>query len=178
MDPLPLTIIIVVLILLSAFFSGTETAFSCANKIKLKSMVMLGKKNAKAVHKFADENYDKLVTTILIGNNIVNLTSSVLAANLFAQLLQNAQYAEVVSTAVLTVVVLLFGEITPKYLASVYPEKFCFIFYPLMQLFYWILTPFGKIFDLYKAGLTKLFKLKKDETVTDEELMSLVDEAE
>ena len=55
MDPLPLAIIIVVLILLSGFFSGTETAFSCANKIKLKSMVMLGKKHAKAVHKFADE---------------------------------------------------------------------------------------------------------------------------
>ena len=178
MDPRPLTIIIVVLILLSAFFSGTETAFSCANKIKLKSMVMLGKKNAKAVHKFADENYDKLVTTILIGNNIVNLTASVLAANLFAQLMANSQYSEVVSTAVLTIAVLLFGEITPKYLASVYPEKFCFIFYPLMQLFYWILTPLGKIFDLYKAGLTKLFKLQKDETVTDEELMSLVDEAE
>lgn len=178
MDPLPLTIIIVVLILLSGFFSGTETAFSCANKIKLKSMVMLGKKNAKAVHKFADENYDKLVTTILVGNNIVNLTASALGTILFAKLLNGAAYSATVSTAVLTVVVLLFGEITPKYLASVYPEKACFLFYPLMQLFYWILTPFGKIFDLYKAGLAKIFKLKKDETVTDEELMSLVNEAE
>ena len=178
MDPLPLTIIIVVLILLSGFFSGTETAYSCANKIKLKSMVMLGKKNAKAVHKFADENYDKLVTTILVGNNIVNLTASALGTILFANLLSNAAYSATVSTAVLTVVVLLFGEITPKYLASVYPEKACFLFYPLMQLFYWILMPFGKIFDLYKSGLAKMFKLKKDETVTDEELMSLVDEAE
>ena len=178
MDPLPLTIIIVVLILLSGFFSGTETAYSCANKIKLKSMVMLGKKNAKAVHKFADENYDKLVTTILVGNNIVNLTASALGTILFANLLNNAAYSATVSTAVLTVVVLLFGEITPKYLASVYPEKACFLFYPLMQLFYWILMPISKIFNLYKAGLAKIFKLKKDETVTDEELMSLVDEAE
>ena len=178
MDPLPLTIIIVVLILLSGFFSGTETAYSCANKIKLKSMVMLGKKNAKAVHKFADENYDKLVTTILVGNNIVNLTASALGTILFANLLSNAAYSATVSTAVLTVVVLLFGEITPKYLASVYPEKACFLFYPLMQLFYWILMPISKIFNLYKAGLAKIFKLKKDETVTDEELMSLVDEAE
>lgn len=178
MDPLPLTIIIVVLILLSGFFSGTETAYSCANKIKLKSMVMLGKKNAKAVHKFADENYDKLVTTILVGNNIVNLTASALGTILFANLLNDAAYSATVSTAVLTVVVLLFGEITPKYLASVYPEKACFVFYPLMQLFYWILMPFSKIFNLYKSLLTKIFKLKKDETVTDEELMSLVDEAE
>ena len=178
MEPLPLSIVIVVLVLLSGFFSGTETAYSCANKIKLKSMTMLGKKNAKAVYNFADENYDKLVTTILIGNNIVNLTASALGTILFAKLLNGASYSATASTAVLTVVVLLFGEITPKYLASVYPEKCCFIFYPLMQLFYWILLPFGKIFDVYKAGFAKLFKLKKDETVTDEELMSLVDEAE
>lgn len=178
MDPLPLTIVIVILVLLSGFFSGTETAYSCANKIKLKSMVMLGKKNAKAVHKFADENYDKLVTTILVGNNIVNITASALGTILFAKLLNDAAYSATVSTAVLTVVVLIFGEITPKYFASVYPEKFCFIFYPFIQFFYWILMPLSKIFDLYKAGIGKLFRLKKDETVTDEELMSLVDEAE
>jgi CBS domain containing-hemolysin-like protein len=179
MDPLPLSIVIVVLVLLSGFFSGTETAYSCANKIKLKSMSMLGKKNAKAVLRFADEGYDKLVTTILIGNNIVNLTASALGTILFATLLKDTGIDHTTaSTAVLTVVVLLFGEITPKYIASVYPEKCCFIFYPLMQLFYWILFPFGMIFDWYKAGLAKIFKLKKDETVTDEELMSLVDEAE
>lgn len=179
MEPLPLSIIIVVLVLLSGFFSGTETAYSCANKIKLKSMVALGKKNAKAVYKFADENYDKLVTIILVGNNIVNITASALSTILFAQLLVGTGIdSTTVSTAVLTVVVLLFGEITPKYLASVYPEKMCFFFYPLMQLFYWLLLPFGKIFDLYKAGLAKIFKLEKDETVTDEELRSLVDEAE
>ena len=178
MDPLPLTIIIVVLILLSGFFSGTETAYSCANKIKLKSMVMLGKKNAKAVHKFADENYDKLVTAILVGNNIVNLSASALGTILFANLLNGAAYSATVSTAVLTVVVLIFGEITPKYLASVYPEKMCFVFYPLMQLFYWVLLPVCQIFDGFKLLLKKVFKLKKDEAVTDEELLSLVDEAE
>ncbi len=180
MDTIPLlSVVIVVLVLLSGFFSGTETAYSCANKIKLKSMVMLGKKHAKAVYKFADESYDKLVTTILIGNNIVNLTASALGTILFFNLLKGTGIDHTTaSTAVLTVVVLLFGEITPKYFASVYPEKCCFIFYPLMQLFYWILFPFGKIFDWYKAGIAKLFKLKKDETVTDEELMSLVDEAE
>ncbi len=179
MDTLPLSIIIIVLVLLSGFFSGTETAYSCANKIKLKSMVTLGKKHAKAVYKFADEGYDKLVTIILIGNNIVNLTASALGTILFAKLLMGTGVdATTVSTAVLTVFVLIFGEITPKYFASVYPEKCCYLFYPLMQLFYWILLPLGKIFDWYKAGLAKVFKLKKDETVTDEELMSLVDEAE
>ncbi len=178
MDHLPLTIAIVILVLLSGFFSGTETAYSCANKIKLKTLVSQGKKNAKAVYKFADEGYDKLVTAILIGNNIVNLTASALSTILFADLIVNADLAATVSTLVLTVVVLLFGEITPKYLASVYPEKICFLFYPLMQFFYWILWPLSKVFDFYKAGLAKIFKLKKDDTVTDEELLSLVEEAE
>ena len=175
---LPLSIVIAILILLSGFFSGTETAFSCANKIKLKSMAALGKKNANAVASFADEKYDKLVTAILVGNNIVNLTASALGTILFGILIADANIATTVSTAVLTVVVLLFGEITPKYLASVYPEKFCFFFYPLMQLFYWILMPVCKVFDGYKALLKKIFKLEKDATVTDEELLSLVDEAE
>ena len=173
-----LTIAIIILILLSGFFSGSETAYSCANKIKLKTLVTQGKKNAKAVYKFADENYDKLVTMILVGNNIVNLTASALGTILFTRLLSGAAYSATVSTAVLTVAVLLCGEITPKYLANVYPEKICFLFYPLLQLFYWILFPICKIFDGYKWVLTKIFKLKKDETVTDEELLSLVEEAE
>ncbi len=174
-----LTIAIIVLVLLSGFFSGTETAFSCANKIKLKTLVTQGKKNAKAVYKYADEKYDKLVTAILIGNNIVNLTASALGTVLFAKILiDKPDLAPTISTVVLTIVVLLFGEITPKYLASVYPEKVCFLFYPLMQFFVWLLFPLCKIFDLYKAGLAKIFKLKKDETVTDEEILSLVEEAE
>ncbi len=175
---LPLSIVIIVLVLLSGFFSGTETAFSCANKVKLKTLASQGKKNAKAVYDFADEKYDKLVTAILIGNNIVNLTASALGTILFAQLISNQDLAATVSTIVLTAVVLLFGEITPKFLASVYPEKVCFLFYPLMQLFYWVLFPLSKIFDGYKALLKKMFKLKKDETVTDEEILSLVEEAE
>lgn len=173
-----LTIVIVVLILLSGFFSATETAFSCSNKIKLKSFVALGRKNAKPVLQFADEKYDKLITAILIGNNIVNLTASALGTVLFGLLVQNSADATTLSTVVLTVAVLVFGEITPKYFASVYPEQVCFLFYPLMQLFYWILTPVSWIFSGYKKLLAKIFKLKKDDSVTDEELMSLVDEAE
>ncbi len=179
MDHLPLTIVIVVLVLLSGFFSGTETAFSCASKVKLRTLATQGKKNAKAIYKYADEKYDKLVTAILVGNNIVNLSASALGTILFANIMVNHQeLSATVSTAVLTVVVLVIGEITPKYLASVYPEKMCYLFFPLMRIFYWVLMPVCKIFDGYKAVLAKIFKLKKDETVTDEELMTLVDEAE
>ena len=175
---LSLMLVIIVLILLSGFFSATETAFSCVNRMKLKSAVAQGKKHAKSVYYFADEGYNKLVTAILVGNNLVNILASTLASILFASLILNAELAATVSTAVLTVVVLIFGEITPKYLASVYPEKICFLFYPLMQFFYWILFPICKIFDFYKLGLAKIFILKKDDVVTDEELLSLVEEAE
>ncbi|MBQ8428173.1 MAG: HlyC/CorC family transporter, partial [Clostridia bacterium] len=115
---------------------------------------------------------------ILIGNNIVNLTASALSTVLFSMLVTSADVATTLSTVVMTAAVLIFGEITPKYFASVYPEKICFLFYPIMQLFYWILTPFSVLFSGYKKLLAKIFRLKKDDSVTDEELMSLVDEAE
>ena len=176
---LPLSItIIVILLLLSAFFSGTETAFSCANKVKLKTLVSQGKVNAKAVYDFADEKYDKLVTVILIGNNIVNLAASSLATLLFTSLIADGNLAATVSTVVLTVAVLVVGEITPKYLASMAPEKFCFFVYPLMQFFYWILLPLEWIFGGLKRLMAKIFRLKKDNSVTDEELLSMVEEAE
>lgn len=179
MDIVPLSIVIIVLVFFSGFFSATETAYSCANKIKLKSMVALGKKNAKAVYNFAEEKYDKLITAILIGNNIVNLTASSLATLLFTKVLAGSRVdPTTVSTLVTTVAVLLIGEITPKYFAGIYPEKICFLVYPLMQFFYWILIPVSFIFGGFKRLLSKMFKLKYDDAVTDAELMSLVDEAE
>ena len=99
----PLTIVLVILIILSGFFSATETAFSCANKIKLKSMAALGRKHAKAVCEFADEKYDKLITAILVGNNIVNLSASALGTVLFAMIITDSAMAPTVSTIVLTV---------------------------------------------------------------------------
>jgi CBS domain containing-hemolysin-like protein len=141
-------------------------------------MAALGRKHAKAVCEFADEKYDKLITAILVGNNIVNLSASALGTVLFAMIITDSAMAPTVSTIVLTVAVLLFGEITPKYFASIYPEQVCFLFYPVMQLFYWILTPICWIFDGYKNLIAKIFKLEKDDALTDEELMTLVDEAE
>ena len=113
--------VIILLIMLSGFFSATETAFSCANKIKLKSFVALGKKRAKKVLKYADEKYDKLITAILIGNNIVNLTAATLGTIFFTKWVGNDDLGATLSTIALTVAVLIFGEITPKYFASVYP---------------------------------------------------------
>ena len=167
------------MVILSGLFSATETAYSCANRIKIKSMIALGKKNAKRVYKLAEEKYDKLITTILIGNNIVNLTASALATVLFTKLLAESTLdATTVSTVVMTIAVLIFGEITPKYFAGVYPEKFAFWLYPFIQLFYWIFTPLGIVFGAYKKLLARIFRLKPNDAVTDEELISLVNEAE
>ncbi|MDD6995135.1 MAG: hemolysin family protein [Candidatus Borkfalkiaceae bacterium] len=175
----PLTISVVVLIIFSGLFSATETAYSCANRIKLKSMAALGKKHADRVCKFAEEKYDKLITTILIGNNIVNLTASALATVLFSRLLVNSSLdSTTISTIVMTTAVLIFGEITPKYFAAVYPEKFAFWLYPFVQVCYWLFLPLGYVFNGYKKLLARIFRLKPNDTITDEELISLVNEAE
>ena len=135
--PIGLLIAIIVLILMSGFFSSTETAYSCANRIKLRTLVANGDKKAKKVLDLAEDKYDKLISTILIGNNIVNLTASTLATLLFAQIIADANTSAVVSTAVTTLAVLIFGEITPKFIAKVYPERLSMAYYPIIKFFYY-----------------------------------------
>ena len=108
-------ILIAILVILSAYFSATETAFSSLNKTRLKTMAEKGDKRAELAFKLA-ENYDKLISTILIGNNIVNIACASISTMLFVDLL-NAESGPAVSTIVITVVVLIFGEITPKSIA-------------------------------------------------------------
>lgn len=175
----PLLIAIIVLIILSGFFSGTETAFSCANRIRLRTLATAGNKKAEKVLVLAEQKFDKLISTILVGNNIVNITSATLATMFFAKLLVDVEVdASLVSTVVTTVAVLIFGEITPKFLAKTFPEKFAMLFYPLVMFFYYILTPINIIFSGYKWILSKIFKLKADDVVTEEEILTVVEEAE
>lgn len=176
--PTGLLVALIALIILSAFFSSTETAFSCANKIKLRSLASAGDKRAQRVLDLAEDKYDKLISTILIGNNIVNITATTLATVLFAKLIVDGATANVVSTVVMTVGVLIFGEITPKLIANVYPEKMAMAFYPLVIFFYYILYPFNLIFSGWRWLLSKLFRLKKEDAVTEDEIMTVVEEAE
>ncbi len=173
-----LFIAILALIITSAFFSSTETAYSCANKIKLRTLASSGNKRAKSVLNLAENNYDKFITTVLIGNNIVNLSATTLATIFFASLIADANTSAVVSTAAMTVAVLIFGEITPKFLAKTYPEKFAMAFYPLIKFFYYIFYPFNLIFGGWKWILSKVFRLKNAEIVTEDEIMTIVEEAE
>ena len=162
----PLLIGIIILILLSGFISSTETAYSCANKIKLRALASNGHKQAKKVLSLAEEKYEKLLSTILIGNNIVNLTASTLSTLLFAKLLLNSQVdSSVISTIVITVAVLLFGEITPKFIAKAIPEKMAMFYYPLILPFFYLFYLINLVFDGWKWVLSKVFRLKNEEIV-------------
>ncbi len=173
-----LLIAIIILILLSSFFSATETAYTSLNVIKVKSLTQKQPKYKKVLTLY--EKYDKLISTILVGNNIVNITASSLAMLFFGMILvgQSDSIVSTVSTAVVTVVVLIFGEITPKFLAKTYPEKFALAFYPLIIFFYYVLAPINFIFGGFKWVLSKIFRLKVDDAITDEELITIVNEAE
>lgn len=177
-----LFIAIVALVIMSGFFSSTETAYSCASRLKLRTLVSNGDKRAKKVLELAETNYDKFISTVLIGNNIVNLTASTLATLFFAQLLLSSDpsgsLSAVVSTAVMTIAILIFGEITPKFIAKTYPEKFAMAFYPLIKFFYYIFYPLNLLFGGWKWLLSKVFRLKNAEVVTEEEIMTIVEEAE
>ena len=124
------------------------------------------------------ENFDKLLSTILVGNNIVNITASSLATLLFTSLILNASLAATVSTIVLTVVVLIFGEITPKLFAKEKPEACAMAFYPLLKLFMYVLLPINFIFSGWKWLLRKMFKFEKTSSVTEDELLTIVETAE
>ncbi len=169
-------IAIVVMILMSGFFSASEMAYSTANKVRLKTLEEGGNKSAKRVLRLL-ERYDKLLSTILIGNNIVNIVASTLAAILFADLIANEQVAAVVSTAVITVAVLIFGEITPKTLAKTFAEGFAMRITPVMWFFIIILFPIDIILVPYKKLIGKI-RNKKASAITEDELITYVETAQ
>lgn len=173
-----LFVAIIALIIMSAFFSSMETAFSCSNKLKLRSLATNGNKRAKKVLLLAENNYDKLITTVLIGNNIVNLTATTFATIFFANLIQDKNTSAIISTAVMTIAVLILGEITPKFIAKTFPEKMSMIFYPVIKFFYYLFFPLNLLFSGWKWILSKVFRLKDTEVVTEDEIMTIVEEAE
>ncbi|MBQ9859478.1 MAG: HlyC/CorC family transporter [Clostridia bacterium] len=177
MDPDSIRPILFMLILvaLSAYFSATETAFSSFNRIRLKSLAEDGNKKAALVLKMA-EDYDKLLSTILVGNNIVNILLTTVATIFFVKL--SAAYGATLSTVVTTVVVLIFGEISPKSLAKEYADSFTMATAPILRCVIVLLTPVNWVFSQWKKLLNLLFKSGGEQAVTEEELLTIVDEAE
>lgn len=172
-----LLLAIIILIMLSGYFSASEMAFTSVNKIRLMNMEANGNKRAGAVLR-ATENFDKLLSTVLVGNNIVNITSASIATLFFDSLIKSANLATTVSTVVMTVVVLIFGEITPKLFAKEKPEACAMLFYPLLKMLMIVLTPINLIFSGWKWLLRKIFKFKKTSTITEGELLTIVETAE
>ena len=170
--------IMAALVLMSGYFSATETAFSSFNKTRLKTLAEKGNKKAKLALKL-EERYDRLLSTILIGNNIVNIALASLGTLFFVHLCGGDQdLGATLSTVVITVAVLIFGEITPKNLAKDHPEAFAMFSGPIIRFIGWILTPLNIIFAGWKKLISLIFKSKADNKMSQEELLMLVDEVE
>ncbi len=175
----PLLIALLVLLIFSAFASATETAFSSANKIKLRTLSSNGNKRATKVLALTENKFDKLISTVLIENNIVNITMATIATTFFALFIkEDVALANTISTIVITVAVLIFGEITPKLIAKIYPEKFAMVFYPIIIFFYYALFPVAIIFSGWRWLIVKIFRLKPNDTITEDEILTIVQEAE
>lgn len=175
----PLLIVMIILVMFSAFFSSAETAFSSLNKVKLKAMEQGEKsKKIKRTLKLADD-FDIVLSTILIGNNIVNIASTSIATLFFTGLLgDNSDLGATVSTVVMTIVVLIFGEITPKTIAKEKAETFAVTVAPAVKFFVFLFYPLNMLFRGWKLLLNKMFRLEKNNAVTEEELKTYVDEAQ
>ena len=172
-----LIITLVILVALSAFFSSTETAFSSVNKIKIKNLANNGNKKAAKVYKII-ENYSTFLSTILVGNNIVNITGSSLATVLFINLF-GQEIGATYSTIVMTIVVLIFGEIIPKALAKERPEAFSLAVVNIISALMIILKPINFIFERFKNFVIRFFKVQKvDESYSSEEFITIVEEAQ
>ena len=167
---------LVILVAFSAFFSASETAFSSLNQIRLKSRAEDGDAAAARVLAMA-EQYDKLLSTILIGNNIVNIAAASIGTIIFTKML-GAERGATVSTIVLTVVVLVFGEVTPKSLAKETPERVATAVSPVLSLLMLLLTPLTWLFTQWKKLLGRFVHSGESDTITEGELMTMVSEAE
>ena len=167
-------IAIIVLVVLSAYFSATETAFTSLNRIKIKNMAQDGDKRAERVLKLS-ERYDSLLSSILIGNNIVNILLTAVATVLFINLYGSK--GAMISTIVITIIVLIFGEISPKSLAKEAPERFSMFSAPIISVFIVILTPLNIIFTGWKKLLGRVFNVGENRGMTEDELITIVEEA-
>jgi len=166
---------LVILVVMSAYFSATETAFTSLNRIRLRTKAENGSVRAAKTLELA-EQYDKLLSTILIGNNIVNIAATTVATVLCTKWFH--QYGPAISSVALTIIILIFGEISPKSLAKENPEGWAMLAEPLLRLFMVVLTPVNFLFSQWKKVLSRVFRSSGDDGITEEELVGMVDQAE
>ena len=167
-------IILIILLMLSAFFSSAETALTTVNRIRIRSLADDGSKRAKTVLKITD-NSGKMLSAILIGNNIVNVAAASITTSLAYSL---GGSAVAIANAVITVAILLFGEITPKTTAAIHAEKLALIYAPIISIFMKIMTPVIFIINGLSNAVLLLLRIDpnaKNQTMTENELRTIVD---
>lgn len=178
--------LIVIFLIFSAYFSATETAFTSVNRIRLKNLASGQTSNGQKISEDKmkkakmvlelEEKYDQLLSTILVGNNLVNIALTAVATVLFVNLY--GSYGPTISTIVVTIIVLIFGEISPKGLAKENPEGFAMFAAPFITVLIFILTPINWLFSMWKKLLSKVFKVSENRGITEDELITIVEEAE
>ena len=167
-------IILIILLILSAFFSSAETALTTVNKIRIRSLADEGNKRAKSVLKVTDDS-GKMLSAILIGNNIVNLSAASLTTSL-AYSFGGSMVA--IASGILTVLILLFGEITPKTMATIHSEKMSLLYAPVIHFFMKIMTPLIFVINGLSTGVLLLLRIDpkaKNTAMTENELRTIVD---
>ena len=164
-----------VCLVLSGFFSASETAFSTANRIRLKNLAQNGNKRAARVLNIVDD-YDSMISAVLIGNNIVNIASASIATVLFVN--AYGDIGATLSTLFTTIIVLIFGEITPKSIAKATPEKFAMFASGTLRVLIIIFCPIIAVLSVWKNWIKKIFKLDSKTNITEGEFLTMVDEAE
>lgn len=168
-------IILFFLVFLSGFFSSAETAFSTVNHVKMRSLEEEGQKGAKKVNKILC-NYSKMLSTILIGNNIVNISASALTTTFVISVFGNIYVG--IGTGVLTIIVLLVGEIIPKTWANLNADSIALSYAPVILFLMKVLTPVIYLVDLLAKGILRLLHIdpdKRNDTITENELKTYVD---
>ena len=166
---------LVILVAFSAYFSATETAFTSLNRIRLKTKADNGNRAAARALAISEE-YDKMLTTILIGNNIVNISATTVATVLCTKWFHG--YGPTVSTVALTIIILIFGEVSPKSLAKESPERWAMTAAPLLKVLMIVLTPLSIMFSGWKKLMSLVIKGGEDDGITEEELVGMVEQAE
>ena len=172
-------IVTLVCLVIYAYFSATETAFTTFNRIKMKMMAEKGDKRAATVLELS-ENFDTLISTILIGNTLVNTLSASMATIFFTKLLKNLDedISALIASVIMTVVVLVFSELSPKTLAKNAPDKFALFSAPIIKVIQGALKPLTFLFQKWQTLLSKVFKPQEDTGMTEEELISIIEEAQ
>ena len=170
-------LLLIFCLLASSFFSASETAFSGTNLIRMKNYAEEKVKGARRAL-YICEHYDKTLSTILVGNNFVNIASTTICAYLFGKFVLNPTLANVLNTVIMTIIILIFGEIIPKSVAKANPEKFALKYSGILFFLMKLLTPFTWFFGLFQKAALRKVKVSQEPTVTEDELESIIDTME